>query len=288
MTEAKVRLAQESDKEAILAFCQILPNNQKDYIPLVWDKWISDPSGHIFVVTIDDIPVAMERVMRMSDSEAWWEGLRVNPQYRGQGLSKILEFNINKYLVESGINISRCMILSSNEIMADIMSKRGRKKIGNFDFYEVESIDSPSTQLIQLNSKDFDSICSLVKNYNYLNLRQNLYVSCGGKWQELTVKELRQRLASGKIWGLKEDDRLLSMAIESYSENSNQKFWIGYVNGTKNSLPTLLYELRKLAHCLGYTLVGGFFLCNEVLSVSFGLADYIQINQRWVYEWENS
>ena len=288
MTEPQIRLARESDKEPILAFCQILPNNQKDYIPLVWDKWIRDPSGCIFVVTIDDVPVAMERVVLMSDSEAWWEGLRVSPQYRGQGLSKILEFTINQYLVESGINISRCMILASNEIMADIMSKRGRKKVGNFDFYETDSINSPSTQLIKLNSNDLDYICSLVKNSNDLTLRQEIYVSYGGKWQEITVKELKKCLSLGKIWGLKKDDKLLSIAIESYSENSNEKFWIGYVNGTKNSLPTLLYELRKLAHSLGYTLVGGFFPCSEVLSVSFDLANYIKINQRWVYEWKNS
>jgi GNAT superfamily N-acetyltransferase len=113
MAELKIRLAQASDKEAVLAFCQKLPDN---YIPLVWDKWISDPKGLIFIVTIDDIPVAMERVLIVSKKEAYWEGLRVDPSYQDQGLSKILEACINQYLYKANICVSRCYLLSDNKV----------------------------------------------------------------------------------------------------------------------------------------------------------------------------
>ena len=180
------------------------------------------------------------------------------------------------------------MILSSNEIMADILSKRGRKKVGNYDFYETKSINSPNTQLIKLNLNEFDLFWSLIKKFNSLTLKQYLYVSSSAKWQELTAKQFKENLVLGKVWGLRENDQLVRIAIESYNENSNQKFWIGYVNGTKNSLPILLYELRKLAYTLGYPLVGGFFPSDDILSKSFSEANYIKINQGWVYEWNNS
>ncbi len=128
MTKPIVRLAREDDREAVLSFCQMLPGNKKDYIPLVWDKWIVEQKSQIFVATSDDIPVAMERVLFLSDSEAWREGLRVDSRYRNQGLSKILDLNINQYLLSKNLKVSRTMILSDNQIMANILSKKGYKK----------------------------------------------------------------------------------------------------------------------------------------------------------------
>ena len=45
-------------------------------------------------------------------------------------------------------------------------------------------------------------------------MRQEIYVSYGGKWQKITVKEVKKRLFLGKIWELKKDEKLLSVAIE--------------------------------------------------------------------------
>ena len=53
--EIRVRRARERDKKAILSFCQKLPDNQDDYIPKVWDRWIAEPEGRIFVVTVDEM-----------------------------------------------------------------------------------------------------------------------------------------------------------------------------------------------------------------------------------------
>ena len=284
MTEPKVRLARESDKEAILAFCQKLPNNQKDYIPLVWDKWICDPSGHIFVVTIDDIPVAMERVVRMSDSEAWWEGLRVNPKYRGQGLSRLLESYMKHYLLENNISISRCSVLSNNQVMIDIMSRRGRRKIGSYAIYEAQPVDSQNTQLVQFGQDKFDSVWLLITKSNF----STLYASISDKCQELTKSQLRKRLVLGKVWGLQQDNQLLSIAVESPPAMSQSELWIGYVNGTKNTLSVLLRELRKLASHRDYSIIGGFFPLNDVSPTPLSLAGYQKLEEEfWVYQWQN-
>ena len=71
MTEAKVRLAEESDKKAVLAFCKNTWKNQKDFVETFWDKWITDPKGYLFVTTIGEIPVAIIKVDIVSDFEAW-------------------------------------------------------------------------------------------------------------------------------------------------------------------------------------------------------------------------
>lgn len=82
MTQFKVRFAKESDKETVLAFCQNTWTDSDDYIHLVWDEWLEDSQGKIFVVTtLDDIPIAIRRVVLLSENESWWEGFRVAPNY---------------------------------------------------------------------------------------------------------------------------------------------------------------------------------------------------------------
>ncbi|MEQ8957007.1 MAG: hypothetical protein RLP02_03645, partial [Coleofasciculus sp. C2-GNP5-27] len=69
----------------------------------------------------------------------------------------------------------------------------------------------------------------------------------------------------------------------------NQRFWIGYVNGTTEDLPILLLELRRLAHHKGYQSIGGIFPIGDLVLKSLEVADYRRIakEEYWVYEWQN-
>ena len=282
MTEPKVRLVRKSDKEAILAFCQKLPNNQKDYIPLVWDKWICDPSGHIFVVTIDDIPVAMERVVRMSDSEAWKEGLRVAPRYRGLGISKILEFHINQYLIETNISTLRCCVYFKNKIMNTSLSKRGWVKVNRYSLYKAVDFDFTNkqyTKLKKLEQQEFNTVWSLVND-------KDMYVSIGAKWQNLTSQELTKLIINERVWGFTQNNKLESIVIESKSETSTNKFWFGYINGNSATFTSLLQELKKLAYQKNSEYIGGFLPLNETFTTSFYEAGYqlLDFENCWIYE----
>ncbi len=61
-----VRVAQPADKTAVLAFCQHTWADAEDYIAAVWDRWIADPSGQILVAVLHDQPIAMTRVVQLS------------------------------------------------------------------------------------------------------------------------------------------------------------------------------------------------------------------------------
>ncbi len=100
-----VRPALASDKAAVLQFCQQTWPDIEDYIASVWDKWMADVSGQILVALLNERPVAMARVVRLSDVEGWWEGLRVEPQYRGRGLVSVLEHAVKQYFREVGVSV---------------------------------------------------------------------------------------------------------------------------------------------------------------------------------------
>ncbi len=291
--EVKVRLAQAEDREAVLAFCQNTWENHSDYIHLIWDQWFAAPQGRIFVAVVNDIPVGIARVVQMTDSEAWWEGLRVAPAYRGRGIASILESQIEQFVLEANLKISRTCNASDNTIRNKMMARRGGRKVGSYIYHQAISIAHGNgdqvTQLVQLNFQDFNSIWELVNDFEFLSENPCLYVSRGAKWQELTPHLLKNCLEQGWVWGCQQNDELINLAIQSHSETSQKTFYLGYVNGKPETMGILLLELRQLAFEKGYSAVEGFFPVRDHLLKSLAKAGYQEGNlgDFWVYQWQN-
>ncbi|NEQ13745.1 MAG: GNAT family N-acetyltransferase [Moorea sp. SIO3E2] len=281
MTDFQIRLAQISDVEPILAFCQNTWEHQNDYMHLVLEKRINNPKSKIFVVTLDDIPVAMQEVVILSKQEAWLSSFRVDPRYRRQGLSKLLLLysHINQYLSQVNVPILRCCVYSDNKIMLKIISRRGDKRLDNYSLYKANPIPSPTNQLIQLYLKDFDKIWSLLLRDNLLDKKQKFYTKIITKCQTLTPELLKDCLLGGKVFGLRQNEHLRGIAIQSYSELSEEEFYIGYLHGEPEILTELLCELCKLAYSLGKSMVRGLFPLNDSFGDALSQAAFQRIHQ---------
>ncbi len=279
MTEFQIRFAQISDVEPILAFCQNTWEHQKDYMHLVLEKRINNPENKIFVVTLDDIPVAMQEVTILSKQEAWQSSLRVDPCYRRRGLSKLLDSHTNQYLSQVNVPILRYCVYSDNEIMLKIISRRRDNKLDSYSLYKSDTIASVTHLLIQLNLKNFDDILELIHRQNLLNKKQIFYTQLITKCQTLTSKVLKECLLQGKIFGLIQNESLQGIAIQSYSEVSEEEFYIGYLHGEPEILTVLLCELCKLAYSLGSSVVRGLFPLNDLFGDALSQAAFQRIHQ---------
>ncbi|NES83102.1 MAG: hypothetical protein F6K10_17775 [Moorea sp. SIO2B7] len=262
-----------------MAFCQYTWEHQKDYMHLVLDKRINNPENKVFVVTLDDIPVAMQQVVILSKQEAWLSSLRVDRRYRRRGLSKLLDSYTNKYLSQLNVPILRYCVLSDNEIMLKIVSGRGDKKIANYSIYKANILASQINKLFKLELKNFDDIWSLIVRENLLDHKQSFCTENIGKCQTLTPELLKDCLVGGKVFGLRQNERLRGIAIQSYSEISEEDFYIGYLHGEPEILTELLCELCKLAYSLGKSVVKGLFPLNDSFGDALSQAAFQKINQ---------
>ncbi|MEM1168465.1 MAG: GNAT family N-acetyltransferase [Cyanobacteria bacterium P01_H01_bin.35] len=294
MVEVQVRLARAEDREAVLAFCENTWENQSDYIHLVWDQWFAEPQGRIFVAVVNDVPVAIGRVFLVSDSEAWWEGLRVDRAYRGQGIARILNSQIEEFLRENNVKISRCIVRSEDQVMLGMMTRRNRKIIANYIPHRstpISTVESLSdSTFTQLNNYDLNSAWKLINSPDFYGENNFFYVCPGAKWQELTMELLKNIIEEGLVWGMKQSDRLVSLAIQSSLERDKEVFWLGYVRGTKESLPILLLELRHLGFQKKYSSIGGFFPTCELLLNFLEKAEFWKSYTGFfsLFEWDNS
>lgn len=137
MSKVKIRNAKNSDKEAVLKFCE---NTWEwgDYISLVWDRWIQDTDGKFIVASINEKPVGICRVRIVKPGEAWFEGLRVDPRYREQGIATLLNQEIFSYAKHEGAKIGRSCIVSLNEIAQKLAKKLGFGLVTEFMHLECK------------------------------------------------------------------------------------------------------------------------------------------------------
>ena len=107
-----------------------------DYIPKVWDNWLEDPRGKMFVVEVDGVPVGMNRVRFLEDGSAWFEGARVHPDYRGRGFGSMLGENSMKVARKRGVRVFRLTSGSHNRPAHRQIARIGFSEATRFSVYE--------------------------------------------------------------------------------------------------------------------------------------------------------
>ena len=103
MKDLVIREAQKNDKQDVQEITRFTWEGQ-DYIDKVFDEWLED--GHFFVAEIENKVIGTAKLTIFPDKVGWLEGLRVHPQYRGQGIGRKLQDFTREYgiaLIRKGV-----------------------------------------------------------------------------------------------------------------------------------------------------------------------------------------
>lgn len=123
-SQIAVRPANADDKDAVLAFCQ-KTFSWGDYIAEVWDEWLANTRGKIFVAVVDDKPIGMIHAAFLRDGVAWMEGMRVHPKYRRIGAASAMDAAARAYALESGAMLARLATAESNRAAQKTLAAQG-------------------------------------------------------------------------------------------------------------------------------------------------------------------
>jgi GNAT superfamily N-acetyltransferase len=132
MTQQKlsVRQATAEDYDDVAAFTSgIWADRGGDYIPDVYHDWIADDGAdqRTFVVDAGDDVAGIAQGVLLSDHEAWVQGMRSNPDFRGEGISTMLNHAAFDWAAERGATVARNLVYSWNE------AGLGASRAGGFD-----------------------------------------------------------------------------------------------------------------------------------------------------------
>jgi GNAT superfamily N-acetyltransferase len=118
--DVAVRQAREADHGAVSSFtAETWPDREAtDYIPRVFPEWVdSDGPDQRTVVaeTVEDgAVIGLCQGVVLSEYEAWAQGMRVHPEYRGTGISHALNDAVFSWAADRGATVCRNMVFSWN------------------------------------------------------------------------------------------------------------------------------------------------------------------------------
>ncbi|CAN5594215.1 hypothetical protein BH23CHL7_BH23CHL7_20200 [soil metagenome] len=137
-----VRPAREDDRAAVLEFASRTWDGW-DYVPHAWPHWLAASDSVFLVATAGPPPsggealdaegsaiaagrpVAIARVAMLSPTEAWLEGIRVDPRVRGLDVATDLQVAELRWAAEHGAKVVRYATSSRNEASHRLGARHG-------------------------------------------------------------------------------------------------------------------------------------------------------------------
>jgi GNAT superfamily N-acetyltransferase len=234
------------DRPAIEAICDQLG---EDYIPSTWEEWVADPHGLLVVAELGRQVVGVGKLTRLSDSEWWLEGLRVDPAHHRQGIARRLQAHLLDRASQTGHGVLRFGTHSSNEPIHHLAEKDGFQHVAAFQRHRADPL--PEAQgaplLSPLTESDLPGAWALAH-------RSPRYQAAGGlyedhwTWRDLTTERLVDHLHADEAWGLPGPEGEGLSAIALIHLTGEDMLHIGYVDGaTDAALIDILQGLRRMA-----------------------------------------
>jgi len=256
MPYTEIRPARPEDRDAVLAFCTHTWE-WGDYIEYVWDEWLHDAQGQMFVATVDGQPVGVAHFRMLSATEAWLEGMRIDPAYRQQGLATAINNTMLAEVMKRGATVARLITESTNTAAIRAMGHSFMRQVGAFvSFKAMPLTTAPKSQygleMPQLaTSADIDEIVA------YLNA-SNIFPAVGGLYYlgftayAITNDLLEAKVQAKRVYLLRRWDRLDGLAIaEPRQGRHDNHLFIGYIDGTTEAISLIAYALRRMVHDMG-------------------------------------
>ena len=282
MPQIEIRPARSEDREAVLAFSSHTWD-WGDYIEYVWDEWLHDPQGMLFVATSDGQPVGVAHIRMLNKTEAWLEGMRVAPAFRRQGIATAL---FDAQLLEAmrrGAKTVRSITESTNTTSIRLMEQKFMRLVAAYVPMHASPVITPSKRQYGVETPTLATAADIDDIINYLNV-SNVFPAVGGLYYQsftafsITSELLTQKISAQQIYILRRWDRLDGLAIAEPGAGRRGKYLaIGYIDGTTESISLIAYALRTRFSEL------------DLESVSADVPDLIMVRDAFVgaeYEWD--
>jgi N-acetylglutamate synthase-like GNAT family acetyltransferase len=288
-TVFSIRRAVAQDKDAVLAFCA-RTFEWGDYLPEVWEQWLADEKGQFLVATQDGVPVGVAKVTLLTPSEAWLEGLRVDPQHRHAGLGWQFQTACLEVARRSGVDVARLATGSKNLAIHKMAERSGMHRMAAAWPLEASALASEkeSASLTHLGMSDWGPISTRILQGSTLAALHGLY-GAGWTWEAMTEDKLRAHLRRGQVLALCDGEaEIAAVAITLDPDPIGRSLPIAYVDGGASRAQDLALALRHYAATLHLEKVGAMLPAASLLRQAFLQAGYqpeLEVDGAiWIYE----
>jgi len=260
-----VRKAHASDHEAVFKFCK-KTWSWGDYIPKVWDKWLKEKNGRVFVATIDKVAVGISHLSMDKPHEVWLSGARTDPNYRRMGVATAITKKCLEYAKRKGVKVARLTTESDNTAAQAVIKKLGFKPMSEFAEMATEKIARENSKNSKWAEKiDTNAIWDYLQTSETYRRAAGLYTVIF-HWFSLEKEDLKRFIEQRKaILHLNETSKIDGVMLidditaQEWHENTIQTC---YIDGDHTAVLDMIRFLKSHCHALGVKKIYG-FTCNH-------------------------
>ncbi len=224
MVTIVIRNAIISDKFSVLNFCKDT-FSWGDYIQDVWDYWLTE--GNLLLIE-KQYPVGMCHVF-LSKNQVWIEGIRINSNFRRQGLASKLIRHAELLAKEKHVLFS-FMLIDTENLSSLLMAKSL-----NYEIFQTWNFYSLLPQINNNHKIQFGNILNYTKTLHYVK---------SWRWLVLDEETLLSLSKQNKmIFSDKSGD--ISTAILTDSEHFDKTLIVTLFSGSQNNTLELISYIQN-------------------------------------------
>ena len=252
-----IRTAKSSDKIHILKFCKDT-FSWGDYIQDVWDYWLSE--GNLLVIE-KTVPIGFCHAI-FSKKQVWIEGIRINSDFRRQGLASNLINHVESLAIQKQIPISLMLIDTENSPSLSLAQNLGYKINQTWKFYSLLSQENTSHEISYGQPIQNNEFSHYVKSWRWVPLDNEILSSLNSK-NCIVYSDKNENQAIAILADSEHFEKTLIITLFSGSKSNTMKI-ISFLQNfgfekkyqrlqilTKETLP----EFRNLEHKISFHLM---------------------------------
>jgi GNAT superfamily N-acetyltransferase len=265
-----IRPARPDDRPAMERICAHTWEHG-DYIPEVWDDWLADERGVLQVGELNGRVVALNKVTFLTPDQVWLEGMRVDPEYRQQGIGwQFMEHDLADAR-ERGARVVRLGTGGHNQAVHALTARAGMERVGSYVRWSAEPLPDGQRPAI-LATEHAGLVRAFLQGSPVLAHSRGLY-SVHWVWQELSTEQAIRFLGAGQVAAQRAPDGGLA-ALATIHLAPDDEMWIGFADGEPSAVTTLAVAIRAQAAQAGALRVGVMLPDVAWLRDAFGAAGY--------------
>lgn len=234
----ELREARLADHEAVAAFTTgTWPGREgNDYIPDIYPDWI-EGENHTLVADAGSEIAGVAQCTMLSDTEAWCQGMRVNPGYRGEGVARQLTHALFDWARDRGALVARSMVFSWNVPSLGLSRKIGFDPATELR-WATPMPDPDADPELRVTAEPEDAWHAWADSGARRHLK-GLALDREESWalSELTREDLHRAADETAVLAVRDDGlRAMSYRVRDYEREDGAEHWAEYGIGAWDDL----------------------------------------------------
>jgi GNAT superfamily N-acetyltransferase len=215
-----------------------------DYVPYVWEEWLSDYQGMLAVAEFGGKVIGLGKLSLLAPGQWWLEGLRVHPDFQGRGVGTHLHDYHFKHWLRAGDGVLR-LTTGSNRLAVHRMSEHtGFVKVGEFTPFRAATLDEPGEAFNLVAEKDIPRAVAFARSSESLQMTTH-FMDLGWRWVTVNPHNLGEAIARERAWWWRRGEGLLAVWDDDWEEETSAVLM--FIACELAKIVEMLVDFRQLA-----------------------------------------